>query len=137
MELSPDEAAGVTSPFDELVGTRIVEASGERVVARVPVDERLHQPTGVVHGGVYATVIETVASIGATLALDGAGGAVGLGNHTEFLRAVATGELIVIAEPVDRTRSVQLWRAEVTDDHDRRVAHGTVRLFNRYAEAEG
>lgn len=135
MELSPDEAAQLTSPFDELVGTRIVEASGERVVARVTVDERLHQPTGVVHGGVYATLFETVASIGATLALDGAGGAMGLGNHTEFLRAISTGELTVVAEPVEGSRSVQLWRAEATDDHDRRVAHGTVRLFNRYTDA--
>lgn len=135
MELSPEEAAGVTSPFDELVGTRIVEASAERVVARVTVDERLHQPTGVVHGGVYATLIETAASIGATLALDGAGGAMGLGNHTEFLRAISSGEVTVVAEPVERSRSVQLWRARATDDHDRTVAHGTVRLFNRYADS--
>lgn len=133
MELTPEEAARWHSPFDEVVGTHLVEASGQRVVARLTVDERLHQPTGIVHGGVYATVIETITSTGATLALEGAGGAVGLSNHTEFLRPVSEGELTFVAEPLQRGRSVQLWQATVTDDHGRAVAHGTVRLFNRYA----
>lgn len=135
MELSPEQAAALTSPFDELLGTRVVEASGERVVARLTVDERLHQPTGILHGGVHATVIETIASTGASLALDGAGAAMGLGNHTQFLRSVSAGELTYTAEPVHRGRSVQLWEVSVADEDGRAVAHGTVRLFNRYAES--
>jgi uncharacterized protein (TIGR00369 family) len=134
MELSPDEAVGWHSPFDELVGTQLVQASGERVVARLAVDQRLHQPAGVVHGGVYATVIEAIASTGATLAMDGAGGAVGLGNHTEFLRPVSDGELTFVAEPLQQGRSVQLWQASVTDERGRAIAHGTVRLYNRYED---
>lgn len=122
------------SPFDELVGTELVEASDERVVARLAVDERLHQGSGIVHGGVYATVVETVASVGATLALDAAGFAVGLGNHTEFLRPVAAGQLTFVGEPVHRGRSLQHWRVTVTDERGRTVATATVRLFNRYHE---
>lgn len=134
MELTPEQAARWRSPFDELIGTRVVEASGQRVVARLEVDERLHQPTGLVHGGVYATVVESVTSTGATLALEGAGGAVGLSNHTEFLRPVSSGELTFVAEPLHGGRSVQLWQVSVSDEEGRAVAHGTVRLFNRYAD---
>ncbi len=118
------------SPFDELVGTSVVEASGDRVVATLDVAPRLHQPTGVVHGGVYATVVETTASIGANLWLAGDGVAVGVANHTDFLRSVTAGTLRVEALPAQRGRTLQLWRVEVRDDDAALVAAGTVRLMN-------
>ena len=123
---------GLHSPFDALLGTEYVEAGPRRVVARLRVDERHHQPTGVVHGGVYASVIETVASIGAWLALDGEGAAMGITNHTEMLHAVSAGTTLTFtAEPVRTGRTLQLWEVAVTDEHGAPVAHGTVRLFNQ------
>ncbi len=118
------------SPFDELVGTEVTEASGDRVVARVAVTGRLHQPNGIVHGGLYATVVETTASIGANLWLDGDGVAVGVANHTDFLRSVRAGTLRVDAVPVQRGRSLQLWRVDVTEEAGALVAYGNVRLMN-------
>lgn len=133
-----------SSPFDDLIGTRIVEASGARVVARLMVTERLHQPTGLTHGGVFATVVETVASIGATVWLgerarsvagsrgssDGDETAVGVSNHTDFLRGVRSGELTFEATPLQQGRTLQTWVVDVTDESGRRVAHGKVKLAN-------
>lgn len=120
------------SPFDALVGTKLLEASGDRVVATVPVDADRHmQPLGLVHGGVFTTVVETVASIGATLWLGDEGTVVGLSNHTDFLRPVGGGALRFEATPLHRGRSTQLWQVTVLDGDRRRVAHGKVRLFNR------
>jgi uncharacterized protein (TIGR00369 family) len=118
------------SPFDDLVGTRIVEASGEGVLATLDVDSRHHQPTGIVHGGLYATLVETTASVGASLWLGEDGIAVGVSNHTDFLRSHGEGRLRVEALPVQRGRTLQLWRAEVTDTAGRLVACGNVRLAN-------
>jgi 1,4-dihydroxy-2-naphthoyl-CoA hydrolase len=118
------------SPFDKLLGLRIQEASGDRVVAVLPVTPDLHQPTGLVHGGVYATVVETTASVGATLWLAGRGQAFGISNHTDFLRPVRDGDLRVEATPLSRGRTTQLWQVSVTDERGRGVAHGKVRLFN-------
>ncbi len=118
------------SPFDDLVGTRIVEASGDRVVATLKVDACHHQPTGVVHGGLYATLVETSTSVGASLWLGEAGVAVGVSNHTDFLRAHRAGQLRVEAVPLQRGRTLQLWRADVTDAEGRLVACGNVRLAN-------
>ncbi len=133
MELTTDESAGYRSPFDELVGTRIVEASGARAVATLEVRAEHHQPTGVVHGGVYATVIEALASAGATLALDGDGVAMGISNSTDFLRAVTGGTLHFVATPIQVGRTLQLWQVEVSDEAGRPVAHGKVKLYNRRA----
>jgi 1,4-dihydroxy-2-naphthoyl-CoA hydrolase len=116
--------------FDKLMGLRFEEASGDRVVAVVPVTPDLHQQYGIVHGGVYAAMVETTASVGAALWLGREGKAVGIANSTDFLRPTREGELRAEATPVNRGRSTQLWEVSVTDQRGRPVAHGRVRLMN-------
>ena len=118
------------SGFDKLVGIRFEEASGDRVVAVVPVGPDLHQGYGIVHGGVYATAVESAASVGAALWLGARGRAVGIANHTDFLRPVREGELRVEATPLARGQSTQLWQVAISDQQGRLVAHGEVRLMH-------
>ena len=118
------------SRFDKLLGLRFEEATGDRVVAVVPVTPDLQQHYGIVHGGVYAAMVETTASVGAAIWLGEAGRPVGIANSTDFLRPVREGELRAEATPVNRGRSTQLWEVGVTDDRGRAVAHGRVRLMN-------
>jgi 1,4-dihydroxy-2-naphthoyl-CoA hydrolase len=122
--------------FNKLIGLRLEEATPERVVATVPVTADLHQPYGLVHGGVYSTVVEATASIGAALWLGDRGRTVGIGNQTEFLRPVRDGVLHIVATPIKRGRSTQLWQVEVTDHHGHLAAHGRVRLMNLGTAAE-
>jgi len=119
----------IESALDRFLGLRVEEASGDRVVATLQVTPDLHQIAGIVHGGVYATVVETTASLGAGLWLAGDGLPVGMANHTDFLRPVRAGTLRVEATPVERDDATQLWRVDVTDDQGRLVASGRVRLM--------
>lgn len=128
MEQTPRQ---YSSGFDNLLGVQVIEASGARVVARIEVTPDLLQPTGIVHGGLYATLVETTASVGASLWLGDGAMAMGLDNHTDFLRAVSSGTLRAVAEPVQQGRTLQLWQVLVTDEQDRPIAHGKVRLMNR------
>lgn len=130
MDMSADELANLRSPFDDLVGTVVEAASADRAVARLAVGPRLLQPGGIVHGGVYATLVEVTASMGATAWLAGAGAAVGIANHTDFLRAVRAGELLAVATPVQRGARLQLWQVAVTDGDGHLAAQGTVRFLN-------
>jgi 1,4-dihydroxy-2-naphthoyl-CoA hydrolase len=114
----------------ELLGIRFEEVSGDRVVAVCPVTPDLHQPYGLVHGGVYAVLAETAASAGAASWLGERGGTFGLSNHTDFLRPVREGTLRAEATPLARGRTTQLWQVAISDDQDRLVAHGQVRLIN-------
>jgi uncharacterized protein (TIGR00369 family) len=116
--------------FNKLLGLQLEEATPDRVVATVPVTPDLHQPYGLVHGGVYASVVEATASIGAALWFADQGRTVGIGNQTEFLRPVRDGVLRAVATPLKRGRSTQLWQVEVTDAHGHLAAHGRVRLMN-------
>lgn len=135
----PSQPGEIRSPFDEALGVRFEEVSAERVVGRLPVRTEHHQMTGIVHGGVYATLVETMASVGANAWLAAQAGtafgaaptvAVGLSNHTDFLRSVRQGELRIEATPVQCGRTLQLWQVDISDDKGRRVAHGKVKLMN-------
>ena len=128
------------SPFDD-AGTNFVghsrieltDISTDHCEGRVEVAPIHHQPYGVVHGGVYCTLIETLASTGAAMwAMDnGLAGAVGVSNKTDFLKATTEGVLMGIARPIHRGRTQQLWQVDVRrDTDDALVAQGQVRLHN-------
>jgi 1,4-dihydroxy-2-naphthoyl-CoA hydrolase len=117
--------------FVAAAGLQQDEVTATRCVGHIDIDESHHTPWGIVHGGVYATAIESAASIGATTAVADAGQvAVGLTNTTHFLRSITHGRVTVVAEALNQGRSQQLWQVDVRDDRDRLLAHGEVRLQN-------
>lgn len=113
-------------------GLMLDEVSGTRVTAHIELSGRHHTPWGVVHGGVYTTAIESVASVGASAAVFSQGQfAVGVNNSTDFLRSMQAGIVDVVAEPVIQGRVQQLWRVVITRREDgKAVAQGQVRLQN-------
>ncbi|CAN5802714.1 PaaI family thioesterase [soil metagenome] len=111
----------------------LTEATSEVVIGHIDLVPHHHQPYGIVHGGVYCTLVETLASTGAALwAMDqGMAGCVGVNNSTDFLRATRDGRIIGTATPIHRGRTQQIWQvvvARATDD--KVVARGQVRLQN-------
>jgi 1,4-dihydroxy-2-naphthoyl-CoA hydrolase len=133
---APPDDSELERGFIKLVGLRIEQASGDRVVLSCPVTPDLHQPFGLVHGGVYATLAETAASVGGSLWFGDRGKVVGVSNHTDFLRAVRRGELRAEATPLSRGRTTQLGQVEVADEQGQLIAHAKVRLQN-LSEAPG
>lgn len=115
----------------EALGLRLEEISATRVVGRLRLGPGHLTPWGFVHGGVYATAVESAASIGASTAVADLGMfAVGLTNTTNFLRSVTGGELRVEAAALHQGRTQQLWKVDLTDESGRLVAHGELRLQN-------
>jgi len=122
------EASGA---FVRSAGLVLDEVTGTRITGHIDLTEEHHTPWGIVHGGVYATAIESAASIGASTAVRDRGMvAVGLTNTTHFLRSVTSGRVRVEAEALNQGRTQQLWRVDVRDERDRLLAHGEVRLQN-------
>jgi uncharacterized protein (TIGR00369 family) len=114
------------------LGLEIEELSGTRVSAHLDLGARHRTPWGVVHGGVYTTAIETLASLGASAAVFDRGEfAVGLNNSTDFLRATTEGRVRLDAEPLIQGRVQQLWIVSVVRESDGKpLASGRVRLQN-------
>ena len=119
-----------TGGFAEWLGLTLVEGSGDRVVLTWKLRPDMWQPYGIVHGGVYSSVVETAASMAAAFWLGDRGQVVGVSNQTDFLRAVREGELQAVATPVHRGRLQQLWIVEIRDADERLLSRGQVRLQN-------
>ena len=119
-----------TDSFVGLIGLEFDEISPDRVTAHLSVRPELHQPYGLLHGGVHCAIVETLASFGAGAWLGDGGYVVGVANQTDFLRAVRSGKLHAEALPVHRGRSQQLWSVQIWDEGDRLLARGQVRLQN-------
>jgi 1,4-dihydroxy-2-naphthoyl-CoA hydrolase len=119
------------SVFMKLLGLSFEEVGPERVVAFFETGPDLHQPWGLVHGGVFTAAIETAATTGAYHAVKDQGQlAVGVNNVTDFLRPHQQGRLRVVAEPLQQGKGQQLWQVVITREDGKTVARGQVRLQN-------
>ena len=116
--------------FNKSIGLEFTEVTYEKVVAKIEVTPAHHQPYGLVHGGVYAAMIETLASAAAAINVMANGSTtVGLENSTSFIRAVRDGCLTATATPLTRGRRTQVWQVVVTGDDGKVAASGRVRML--------
>ena len=97
--------------LDNFLGHEMIEIKKNYVKSKLKIEDHHKQPMGLVHGGIYATLSETICSYGANF-LD-KGVFVGVNNNTDFLSSVENGEIICIAEPIKIGRSYQLWEAKI------------------------
>src|SRR5947208_17112582 len=106
--------------FDGLYGLTVTEVSGARVCGEVGVRDELKQPAGLVHGGVFASIAESLASLGTAFKVIPEGNiAVGLSNQTSFLRPITDGTIHAVATVKHRGRTTWVWEVEMTDDAQR------------------
>jgi uncharacterized protein (TIGR00369 family) len=120
------------SAFVEAVGLRFTEVTQTKVRGEVLLGAEHHTPWGVVHGGVYTTIVESAATVGASAAIADRGQvAVGVANSTDFLRPITAGTVEVLAEAIQQGRSQQLWQVAITSvDTGKLIARGQLRLAN-------
>lgn len=126
-EQFPDGAFGIVG---ETIGLRVEELRDDLMRVRWHVVPAVHQPAGILHGGIHAWIHETVASVAASAWFGDQGQVVGVSNQTDFFRAVRDGELTSVGTPLHRGRSQQVWVVETRDSADRLIARGQVRLQN-------
>jgi uncharacterized protein (TIGR00369 family) len=109
--------------FDALYGLEMLELSADVARARVEVKEHHMQPMGLVHGGVFASIAESLSSAATAVAVvpDG-NSAQGLSNQTSFLRPILSGTIHAVARPRHRGRTTWVWEVEISDDQDRLCA---------------
>jgi 1,4-dihydroxy-2-naphthoyl-CoA hydrolase len=105
-----------------VLGIELLEISGTRVVATMPVDERTRQPYGILHGGASIALAETAASLGAAASIDRERfTAVGQEINGNHLRPMLGGVVRATAVPVHVGRSSQVWSIEIRDERERLV----------------
>ncbi len=107
--------------LDTTLGITYDEVGGERVVARMEVTPRVHQPLGYLHGGASVALAESVVSVGASASALPEKVAFGLEINANHLRPVKSGWLTATGTPLHKGRTTQVWEVRITDDADRLV----------------
>ena len=116
--------------FGQLMGLRITSMTDEGVTAELTVGPQHHQPMGIVHGGVYCAIVETICSLGGFVHASKRGNTVvGLDNSTSFLKATRSGTLHAEAKPIVVGGRTHLWEATIRNDAGELVATGRLRLL--------
>lgn len=126
--VAPDHA------LDGVLGFELLEVGPERATGRFAADDRVKQPLGLVHGGAFAAFAESLASVATyeAVAPDGLI-AVGLSNHTSFLRPILAGIVHADCRRRHRGRTTWLWEVDFSDDEGNLCAVSRVTLAVRPA----
>jgi uncharacterized protein (TIGR00369 family) len=131
---------GIVVPLDQsfngLVGLAVSEADEHTARGDLPVRRELMQPWGIVHGGVFATIAESLASWATAMVVLGDGqAAMGLSNNTSFLRPIGEGTIHALATRRHRGRTTWVWDVDMTDDQGRLCASSRVTIAVRPIDA--
>jgi 1,4-dihydroxy-2-naphthoyl-CoA hydrolase len=120
---SPVRSYPAPGTLDDVLGFELLELSAERVRAQFAVERHVTQPFGLVHGGAYAALAESMVSMATLTAIEGDGMlAVGQSNSTTFLRPVTAGSVHAEGVPLHRGRTTWVWDVRFTDDDERLCA---------------
>jgi 1,4-dihydroxy-2-naphthoyl-CoA hydrolase len=120
---SAEQINAAVSGFDALYGLELLEYGDGRVRGQVKVRDELKQLAGLIHGGVYAAIAESIASLATALAVASEGNtAMGLSNSTSFLRPITEGVVHAEATRLHRGRTTWVWDVRFSDDADRTCA---------------
>lgn len=128
----PDVSLQGSSRFVAATGLVVEEVTATSVRGHADLDENHHTPWGVVHGGVYTSIVESAGSIGASHAVADRGEfAVGVHNATDFLRPSQGARVAVETTALYQGRTQQLWEVIITDAATgKQLSRGQLRLQN-------
>ena len=105
------------------LGIEMLEMSEEKVVARMPVDNRTHQPYGILHGGASAALAETVASVGSFLIAQKSNSiAVGVDLSITHLKSKRHGWVTGLATPRKIGKNIHVWDISILDEQKEQIA---------------
>lgn len=114
----------------EVLGIEYTEVGEDYICGTMPVDNRTHQPMGIMHGGASAALIETLGSIGSHLLIDSATEfSSGLDLNINHLRAVRSGTVNGKAQIVHKGKTTHVWQVNITNEEGKLVSTGRLTVF--------
>jgi len=110
------------------VGIRFINIGEDYIVASMPVDNRTHQPLGMLHGGASAALIETLGSVAATCSVGEDEFCVGVEVNANHVRPARSGKVIGTAKSIHRGSRIQVWQVDIRTEDGKMVSTGRITL---------
>jgi 1,4-dihydroxy-2-naphthoyl-CoA hydrolase len=121
MDETPHASSAARENVHAHLGVQTVSVTPEKVVLQVEVGPRVHQPYGILHGGVSALLAESAASLGGFVSVAPDFIVVGTELNCSHLRSMTSGTLTATATPIRKGRTVHVWGIDLTDDEGRLI----------------
>jgi 1,4-dihydroxy-2-naphthoyl-CoA hydrolase len=123
MSEHPMEILPVERTLVGLLGVEVLEQTDDFIRGRLPVEDRVRQPYGIVHGGAIATLAESLTSMATAVAVRGDDKiAMGQELNASFMRPIAEGHVNALCRVRRKGRTAWNWEVEITDDGGRLCA---------------
>lgn len=107
----------------ETLGIVYTDFGEDFVEATMPVNSRVHQPAGLLHGGATAALAESLGSLGSFILVgDSAAGVVGIEINANHIRSVKEGIVTARGKLLHKGRKTHVWDIRVTDEADRLIS---------------
>ncbi len=107
----------------DTLNIQFIEATPEKVIATMPVNARVHQPDGILHGGASVALAETVGSFAAALSINRETHSVrGIEISANHLKSIREGVVTATAIALHRGRTTQLWEIRIVDEKDNLIS---------------
>lgn len=132
------EDINIDNTLIELLGIETIELTPERVVMKMPIGPRVHQPYGILHGGASVVLAESAASIGAVLHCNlEEKYPVGLEINANHIRSKKDGYVVAEAVPLHKGRTTMVWDIKIRDEQEKliSVSRCTIAFVFREKEA--
>ena len=114
----------------EHLGIEFIELTEDFIIAKMPVDERTHQPLGLLHGGATAALIESIGSLGSAISVDlKTKQIVGIEVNANHIRGVKTGFVFGKGKFVHKGKTTHIWQVDITDDKENLIATGRLTVL--------
>lgn len=114
----------------EQLNIKVTKIGTDFLEGTMPVDNRTHQPTGLLHGGASAALIESLGSIGSTLLVDMKKyNIVGLEINANHLRGVKSGIVTGRAKVVHAGKTTHVWQVNIKDENGKLVCTGRLTVI--------
>ena len=137
MKLSKDEilascAQMCKNTLMETLNIEFVDITQDTVTARMPVNSRVHQPDGVLHGGASVALAESVGSAGAYIFLQDKNVSIrGIEISANHVKSISSGYVFANAKAIHKGKTIQLWEIRVTDEEDQLISLCKLTTYSR------
>lgn len=107
----------------ETLQIEYIDVGEDYLVGKMPVNSRVHQPDGVLHGGAMVALAESIGSTASYIFLDGENFFVrGIEIAANHVKSVRDGEVFAKAIILHKGRTTQLWDIKITDSEDNLIS---------------
>lgn len=109
----------------ETLGIEFIEIGDDYVICKMPVNSRVHQPAGILHGGATAALVETVGSFASKYFIKNKNLSIrGIDISTNHVKSISDGYVYAKAKNIHMGRTMQIWEIKVTDEHENLISIG-------------